>query len=125
MELLFFFLVVMQVKHWLVDFVWQTAKQVQGKGIYGNFDGITHSLEHALATALILSLMLLIIPVPFNVGTVFLMMILDFITHYHIDWAKMNWGNRDIQNPLFWNHLGLDQMAHHLIYFLMAAILFA
>ena len=46
--------------------------------------------------------------------------LLDFIAHYHIDWCKMNYGNRDITTPAFWNHLGLDQMAHQVTYLLIA-----
>jgi hypothetical protein len=40
----------------------------------------------------------------------------DFMLHYHIDWAKSNYGNRDIGTKAFWNHLGLDQLAHQLVY---------
>ena len=40
-----------------------------------------------------------------------------------IDWAKMNWGNRDKENPSFWAHLGLDQMAHQLTYIGLVAII--
>jgi hypothetical protein len=28
----------------------------------------------------------------------------------------MNYSNRDITTPQFWNHLGLDQMAHQISY---------
>jgi hypothetical protein len=49
--------------------------------------------------------------------------LLDFVAHYHIDWAKMNWGQRDTRHPSFWAHLGLDQMAHHLTYVGIVAII--
>jgi hypothetical protein len=32
----------------------------------------------------------------------------------------MNYGNRDITTKAFWNHLGLDQMAHQLVYIFIA-----
>jgi hypothetical protein len=47
---------------------------------------------------------------------------LDFLAHYHIDWTKMNYGNRDIRTPQFWNHLGLDQMAHQICYIFIAGL---
>ena len=47
----------------------------------------------------------------------------DFITHYHIDWAKMNWGNRDITTPAFWAHLGLDQMMHQFVYLIIIGLI--
>jgi len=36
----------------------------------------------------------------------------------------MNTGNRDITSPTFWNHFGLDQMAHQIVYLILAMILF-
>jgi hypothetical protein len=108
--------ILLQVKHWYVDFVMQTPEMVAGKGIYGNPHGIIHSLQHAAVT---LALMLLAI----NPWMAVLLAIFDFLTHYHIDWVKIRFGCRDIQNPKFWNHLGLDQMAHQIVYLIMAAIL--
>lgn len=106
-------LVLLQIKHWYIDFVDQTMEEVHGKGIYGNWLGIRHSMKHGIAT-------MLIMPVFFGieVGLMFGFVLgcFDFVTHYHIDWAKMNWGNRDIQTPAFWAHLGLDQMMHQLVY---------
>jgi hypothetical protein len=110
-------LVLLNIKHWYVDFVNQTMDEVHGKGIYGNWLGIRHSLKHALGTFLVIVLMGAGL-----VGAGVLAMI-DFVLHYHIDWAKMNWGNRDITNPEFWNHLGLDQMLHHFTYLGMVYLL--
>ena len=109
-------LAALQIKHWYIDFVDQSMEEVHGKGIYGNWLGIRHSLKHGIATMLIM---------PFffglEVGLIVGLVVgfLDFVLHYHIDWAKMNWGNRDITTPAFWNHLGLDQMAHQLTYLLI------
>ena len=110
------FLALIFVKHYIVDFVMQTDAMVKGKAIYGNKDGILHSAQHAIGTFIIAALLIqnplywLILPV------------FDFVTHYHIDWVKMNYGNRDITNPKFWNHLGLDQLAHYLTYLLMVTL---
>lgn len=111
------YLALLQFKHWYIDFVLQTDEMVAGKGIYGNLVGMWHSFQHGLATFLI-SVMV--------VGWKFAACIamFDFITHYHIDWVKMNYGNRDIRNPLFWNHLGLDQMAHQVVYLMLAGMIY-
>lgn len=110
-------LVLLNIKHWYVDFVNQSMDEVQNKGIYGRWLGIRHSLKHGVGTWLVMFMM--------GAGAVmaFWLAVIDFVLHYHIDWAKMNWGNRDIQNPLFWNHLGLDQMAHHLVYLLLVYLM--
>ena len=105
----FFILALLQIKHWYVDFVVQTDEEVRHKGTYGDWQGVKHSVKHGLTTALIL--MLFVVP-----EMALLLGALDFVAHYHIDWAKMNYGNRDIRTPQFWNHLGLDQMAHQLCY---------
>ena len=46
-------LALLQIKHWYVDFVIQTMDEVNGKGIYGNWQGIKHSLKHGVATMLV------------------------------------------------------------------------
>ena len=43
-------------KHYYVDFVIQTNEEVKGKGVYGNLQGIKHSLKQALGTFLVFGL---------------------------------------------------------------------
>lgn len=107
-----FFMVLLQLKHWYVDFVNQTMDEVHSKGKYGDKLGMWHSAKHGIGTAMALWIIggYDAILASLTVGLV------DAVIHYHTDWAKMNWGNRDIQNPKFWNHLGLDQMVHQLTY---------
>jgi len=109
-DIIFITLALLFIKHWYVDFVIQTDDEVQHKGIYGDWQGIKHSLKHGVAT--------LIIFIVIGAAPIMAMAIaiLDGVAHYHIDWTKMNYGNRDIQTPQFWNHLGLDQLAHYLTY---------
>ena len=111
------YLALLQFKHWYVDFVLQNNEMVAGKKIYGNLMGLWHSGQHAIATFLITVLV---------TSWQFALFIaaVDFATHYHIDWVKMNYGNRDIADPLFWNHLGLDQMAHQIVYLILGALVF-
>jgi hypothetical protein len=114
-------LALLQVKHWYVDFVLQNNEQVKYKGVYAHPVGISHSAEHVIGNLIVLtfvSMFYTISPV-----LIVLLSLLDGVVHYHIDWAKMNWGNRDITSPQFWNHLGLDQMAHQLCYLILVAII--
>ena len=113
----FLILVLLQIKHWYIDFVNQSDEEVKYKGVYGDWRGIKHSLKQGAGTFVVL---LIATGMSYILLALFLA-ILDFIAHYHIDWIKMNYGNRDIRTPQFWNHLGLDQMAHQLCYIYIAA----
>ena len=112
-------LFLLQIKHWYIDFVNQTAEEVAHKGIYLDWKGVKHSLKHGLATFVILYGVTGFTYLHFAL----LLAIADFVLHYHIDWTKMNYGNRDIQTPQFWNHLGLDQMAHQFCYITIAFLI--
>lgn len=115
-EALILTLILLQIKHWYIDFVNQSNIEVASKGIYGDFHGLIHSAKHGAGTMFC---------VLFVVGPAYLFFsvicgLIDFIIHYHVDWLKMNYGNRDITTTAFWNHLGLDQMAHQLTYLFIA-----
>lgn len=112
----FIILILLQIKHWYIDFVNQTDDEVAHKGIYLDWTGAKHSVKHGLATFVILFLFA-------PVGWAVFLAIVDIVLHYHIDWLKMNKGNRDIRTKEFWNHLGLDQMAHQIGYLLIVGIL--
>lgn len=105
-------LALLQIKHWYIDFVDQSTEEVAGKAIYGNPSGIMHSAKHGFGTYVCLTLVTGVEFAAMNA----IMGLIDFVVHYHVDWTKMNYGNRDITTPAFWNHLGLDQMAHQLTY---------
>lgn len=116
-ELMVLVLVLLQVKHWYIDFVDQNNEEVRHKGIYLNWLGVKHSVKQGICTFVVLASTTLLASIPLAL----LLALFDFLTHYHIDWVKMNYGNRDIRTPQFWNHLGLDQMAHQLCYIIIAA----
>ena len=111
-------LVLLQVKHWYIDFVNQSQAEVDGKGIYGEAHGLMHSIKQGVATAVILCFFVYEPLVAIIFGFI------DFVLHYHIDYIKMHYGNRDIKTPAFWAQLGLDQMAHQLTYLGIAYALF-
>lgn len=117
--LLVFF--ILQVKHFFADFVWQTNQMVHEKGIYGARYGIYHSLIQSAGTFLAFAWMHPVL----GLATA----IVDFIAHYHIDWAKININqkyNYTPQDKQFWFWLGLDQLAHQITYiFLVGWIFFA
>ena len=110
MTVIFALLILLQIKHWLIDFVYQTDQEIRHKGIYGDWRGIKHSAKHGIGTASVLVMCTVDVEWAYAIG------LLDFVLHYHIDWIKMQWGNTDMHDPRFWNHLGLDQMAHQLCY---------
>jgi hypothetical protein len=110
---IFVVLALLFVKHWYIDFVNQSMEEVTGKGIYGNAYGIMHSLKHGIGTAFVMWLFLNDLPFAVMLGFI------DFVLHYHIDWAKININkkyNYTTENPKFWAWLGADQLAHSLTY---------
>lgn len=114
---LFIILSLLFQKHWYIDFVNQSVDEVKYKGVYLHWIGLKHSLKHGCATLIIFILAGVTPTVAILAG------ILDFITHYHIDWVKMNFGNRNITTPQFWAHLGLDQLMHYMTYIVIIKFL--
>ena len=115
-EMILLTLALLQIKHWYIDFVNQSNIEVASKGIYGDFHGLMHSAKQGIGTTLCI---LFVVGLPYAFFAA-VCGIIDFVVHYHVDWLKMNYGNRDITTPAFWNHLGLDQMAHQLTYLFIA-----
>jgi len=110
---IYLILIALFAKHWYIDFVNQSPKEVEGKGTYGNADGLMHSIKHGVATAIIMFWFVYEPLVAIFLGFI------DFVCHYHIDWAKMNINKHygyTIDKPAFWAWLGADQFAHQLTY---------
>ena len=102
---IFILLALLFVKHWYIDFVNQTNEEVQWKGTYLDWRGVKHSVKHGLATIAILFTV-----TSLNSVDVISFGILDFVLHYHIDWAKININrkkNYTIEMPQFWHGLVL------------------
>lgn len=103
-------------KHYLCDYPLQSESHLKYKGVYGHPLGAEHSLIHGLSTMAVL--------VWFTTPLMVLSLgLLDAITHYHIDWLKSNYGEKDFTNRNFWCHLGLDQLAHQFVYITIAVVL--
>jgi hypothetical protein len=121
LDIIFIILVLLFVKHWYIDFVNQTADEVQWKGTYLKWAGIKHSLKHGVGTVLVLWIC--------GIGPVEAVMlgVLDFMVHYHIDWTKININRKNNYTPQdkqFWTWLGADQLAHSLTYLFIVWCLF-
>lgn len=117
MDILLLFLL-LQVKHCYADFVIQTYAQTVKKGIYRHLVGISHSMDHvysSMVALLIYSFFFTISP-----WTILSLSILEGILHYHIDWAKVRFGTKNMQTPKFWQQFGYDQLAHQVTYLAMA-----
>jgi hypothetical protein len=105
-------LALLLVKHFVCDFVLQTPWQIAQKGIYGAPGGLLHSGIHVAGTPI--CLVALMTPP----ATVVVVLIAEFIAHYHIDWGKeqtvrrLNWR----AGARFWNSIGFDQLLHGLTY---------
>lgn len=113
-------LALIETKHLLVDWVWQPCYEHQNKGIYGHWGGIRHSLKNALGTVACLFLVYPWSPT----GTWITVFLIDFITHYHIDWSKKQvtkrYGLDPMLHPQFWWLTGFDQYLHHIVYLVLA-----
>jgi hypothetical protein len=104
------------VKHYYVDFVLQTKEQIQHKGTYGHLKGLEHSAWHGALTAIIFWFWL-------PASSALFLGLVDFVLHYHIDYAKMYYGEKDSSKKEYWAHFGLDQLAHTLTYIFLIWIL--
>lgn len=110
------------IKHFVCDFPLQTSPWMyRNKGIYLHMGGIAHALVHGIGTWLVL--------VWFIGQQALLYALIDFLLHYHIDWAKLNINKhfdlRADNSNWFWILLGFDQLAHHITYFLIVYYAFS
>ncbi|HVW54574.1 MAG TPA: DUF3307 domain-containing protein [Rhizobiaceae bacterium] len=114
-------LILLQVKHFIFDFVFQTPYQLKNKGIYGHPGGILHSGLHVAGTGVIL--------VALGVTPTLIAAILvgEFLVHYHIDWGKEQITRRTgvTRGAAFWRMIGLDQLLHQFTYIAIAFALSA
>lgn len=120
MNTIILLLLVLQAKHLIVDWILQPAWMWKNKGTYGHIGGIIHAGLNAVGTALCFLLV---------TDNFFLVLIIDFLAHYHIDWAKMTitritkWG--PTTHPEFWWLTGFDQFLHQATYILLLWLTFS
>ena len=122
LSLLLWSLVLFQVKHFLCDFVLQTAYLYRNKGIYGHRAGFIHAGLHALGS---LPAILLLSHEPARIGAI---LAVEFLIHYHVDWLKLYIDKHfrlGINQSLYWAVFGADQLLHQLTYLGILAVLAA
>ena len=118
-QIVIFSMFLLQIKHFVADFVLQTDQMVLEKGTYGARYGVYHSTIQGFGTFLAFAWIH-----PF-LGVI--TGLFDFLVHYHVDWAKMNINRKYGYTPKdhkFWLWLGLDQLAHQLTYVLIVGWVF-
>jgi hypothetical protein len=116
-DLFLWTLFLLQVKHLIIDWCWQPKYEWSNKGTYGHFGGIRHAGKNAIGTGLALYIGL---SGSISIGNAFVLALLDFVIHYHVDWSKMSlnaktgWG--PLTHPQFWWLTGFDQFLHQITY---------
>jgi hypothetical protein len=115
MSSLLLLLLLIQIKHLVIDWCWQPEYEWKNKGTYGHLGGLSHAAKNAIGTAFVFCF--------FVPQVAWLVLLIDFIAHYHIDWAKMNinrikgWG--PTTHDQFWMLTGFDQFLHQITYLLL------
>jgi hypothetical protein len=102
------------IKHAVADFFLQTPFQYRNKGTYGHPGGLLHCAIH-----LVLTIPVFLIAAPSGLQLVVVILIGEFVLHYHVDWCKelavkhYDWTP---EKAAFWRAMGIDQLAHGLTY---------
>jgi len=110
----------LETKHLFADFFLQSKRQLKYKGIYAHPVGMLHSAIHAVGSCVVF----LIFPATIVVAA--LLVVGEFLLHYHIDWSKERLGSRfklNITQNQYWRLFGIDQWLHHLTYLIYIVVL--
>ena len=105
-------ILLLQIKHLVIDWLWQTPYELLNKGIYGHEGGQQHAAKHAVFSAVIF--LAWVHPV-----YCFAVFLIDFVIHYHIDWLKVQLTRRTgwtASDTGFWWLTGADQFLHQITY---------
>ena len=106
-------LALLQLKHFVADFLLQPTYVYSNKGNYGHPGGLIHTGLHMLGTVPVLMLL--------GMGplAIALVVVAEGIVHYHLDFAKDRIGTRlniQITQWRYWALFGLDQVLHQMTY---------
>ena len=115
-------LAVLEIKHYVIDYLLQSSYQYKNKGIYGHPGGIIHAGFQSLGS--ILAFIILTPPIGVGVAIV----VAEFAVHYHTDWLKEQINRRlNVQrgSAIYWAVFGGDQLIHHLTYIVIVGVLAA
>ena len=112
---------VLNIKHFVADFPLQTSWMAKTKGIYGHRGGLIHAGIHAALTFGVL----VVFGVPLL--AVLVLVAVEWVIHYHIDWAKQAYTIPKGLTPAdsqFWVLIGFDQLLHQLTYVGLVYVVF-
>jgi Protein of unknown function (DUF3307) len=113
-------LAIFEVKHFICDFVLQTAYLYRNKGTYGHRAGFIHAGLHAAGS---LPAILIITKAAPLVAAI---LVAEFLVHYHVDWLKLHIDKHyrlGINHRLYWVVFGADQLTHQATYIVILAVL--
>ncbi|MEM6308639.1 MAG: DUF3307 domain-containing protein [Pseudomonadota bacterium] len=102
-----------QVKHMFADYFLQTSLMLANRAVYLHLGRALHCLVHVVGS--FVCLMLFGVPV----GLMLVVLVAEWIVHYHIDFAKGVWSERAAHSPSeasYWRAFGADQLMHQLTY---------
>jgi hypothetical protein len=111
-------LILLFVKHYLFDYVWQNPYMFQNKGILFHPGGLLHAGLHSVATLILLLL----------IGYTEIALIcsaIEFVIHYLTDYIKVNIEKKfrlSTSDPRYWQLFGLDQLIHSITYIFIVLI---
>jgi hypothetical protein len=107
------FAVLLNLKHFICEYVLQTAAISASKIRYGSINSFIHIIHHAFGT-LVVGLIL-----DFDLDLTLGLVVLEAILHYHIDWVHMKFGAQSYKDKNYWQWLGAEQFAHHQTFIVM------
>lgn len=109
-------LCLLQIKHMLGDFFFQTKIMLEGRSQYAHFGRALHAGVHVIGS--IVAFLIIGAPLSFIIPLV----IAEGIVHFHIDWWKGRHTSEQSLTPAdagFWRATGVDQTLHQLTYVAM------
>jgi Protein of unknown function (DUF3307) len=116
-----FLLSLFQIKHLVCDFFLQAPYQYLNKGKYGHPGGLLHVGIHCMGSIWVMA------ACRPDLHRMFWLIIGEAIIHYHVDWAKIQIGDKFNWKPTnsdyFWWLLGIDQFVHQITYVVMVYFL--
>lgn len=109
-------LILLQVKHVLADFFFQTKRMLSGRNEYLHLGRMQHAGMHAVFS--VVALLVVGAPLVFTL----VLCLIEGVVHYHIDWAKGRHSAATNYAPTdggYWRAFGVDQLLHQLTYVAM------
>lgn len=110
-------LFLLQLKHLFADFYLQTPRMLRGRSVYLHMGRVQHAGVHSIGSLAVMVL----VGVPINLAL--LVALVEWVVHFHIDWAKGRWSDHTGHGPDqagYWRAFGFDQALHHWTYLVMA-----